>query len=399
MKRVVVIGGGYVGLPLAVEIARAGHTVIVLETDTAKVAAVEARRSYIADVPDAALASLHDTADPEVLQCAEIVVICVPTPLTKTREPDNSFVVDALDTVRTHVKPPCLVVLESTTFPGFTREVMVPKLPGIHVAFSPERVDPGNRTYGTRNTPKVLGGATPEALDRAISFYQTFIDHVVPVSSTDVAEMVKLLENTFRAVNIGLVNETAIMCHRLGLDVWEVIKAASTKPYGFMPFYPGPGLGGHCIPVDPLYLAWKLKTLDYTSRFIGLADAVNGEMPAYVVSRVAEALNDRKKPLNGSLILVCGVAYKADVSDVRESPALAIIELLRKAKAHVRYYDSHVPTVAGMTSTDNIYYPPMYDCVIIATAHSEIDYKALAARAVLVVDCRNVVSGPNVVRL
>lgn len=392
-QRTVVIGGGYVGLPLAVEIAVAGHDVTVLETDETKVDAIQACRSYIPDVEDAALALLHATSDPVVLQNADVVIICVPTPLTKTREPDNSFVIEALDTVARWIVPPCLVVLESTTFPGFTREVMVSKLSSAHIAFSPERVDPGNKTYGTRNTPKVLGGATPIALKLARDFYQTFIARVVTVSSTDVAEMVKLLENTFRAVNIGLVNETAIMCHRLGIDVWEVIEAASTKPYGFMPFWPGPGLGGHCIPVDPLYLAWKLKTLDYTSRFIGLADAVNGEMPAYVVSRVAEALNDRKKPLNGSWVLVVGVAYKADVGDVRESPAMVIIELLRKAKARVAYHDPHVP---GGVELHNL---AIYDCVVIATAHSGIDYKALVEGASLIVDCRNSVSGPNVVKL
>jgi UDP-N-acetyl-D-glucosamine dehydrogenase len=404
---VVVIGAGYVGLPLAVEIANAGHTTLVLDTDRDKVDEINYGRSYIPGVDlSAGSGMVQASTDPAILADADAIIICVPTPLSKTRDPDNSYIIAALDTVVAHMRAPCLVVLESTTFPGFTREVLVPKLEAagfvldrdVFVAFSPERTDPGNKTYGVRNTPKVLGGASPASMTMAIKLYATFVDYVVPMSSTDAAEMVKLLENTFRAVNIGLVNETALMCHRLGLNVWEVIRAAATKPYGFMPFYPGPGLGGHCIPVDPLYLAWKLKTLHYTSRFIALADEVNREMPAFVVSRVAEVLNARRKPLNGSKVLLMGVAYKPDVDDVRESPALTILELLRKQHAHVRYYDHRVFQFAGMTSVE-FDAVAEYDCVVIVTAHTDVDYAYLAEHAQAIVDCQDVARGPRTVTL
>jgi len=403
---VAVVGAGYVGLPLAVEAARAGHRVTAYDRSTDKVAKLNAGTSYIQDIPSAELAPLVGSgrlaasADPAVLGTADAVIICVPTPLNKTKDPDNSFILDAADALVPHLRSPQLVVLESTTFPGFTREVLLPRLraggrtPDVDffVGFSPERVDPGNVRWFTRNTPKVLGGISPASLDVARALYETFIERVVPVSSTDAAEMVKLLENTFRAVNIGLVNEVAIMCQRLGLDTWEVIDAAATKPFGFMPFYPGPGLGGHCIPIDPLYLSWKLKTLKYNARFIELADEVNSEMPEVVIARVADALNGRRKPINGSRVLVCGVAYKKDIDDVRESPALDILTLLQRRGAEVAYHDPHVPnlTLAGFdlpsTPLDRV---DTFDCVVIVTDHRTVDYADLVARAQLVVDTRN----------
>lgn len=406
--KVAIVGAGYVGLQLAVEVARAGHITYVLDKDPEKVDAINNWRSYIMGVPDSALAlaNIEASIEPAILGPAEAIIICVPTPLSKTRDPDNSYIISALDTIITNMRVPCLIVLESTTFPGFTREVLVPKLEAagftldhdVFVAFSPERTDPGNKTYGVRNTPKVLGAVSPASLETAVKLYSTFVDHVVPVSSTDTAEMVKLLENTFRAVNIGLVNEVTIMCHRLGIDTWEVIKAATTKPYGFMPFYPGPGLGGHCIPVDPLYLAWKLKTLNYTSRFIALADEVNGEMPAFVVSRVADVLNDQGKALNGSKVLLIGVAYKPDVDDVRESPAAVLIELLKRKHATVSYHDPHVPRFAGLSSVA-LDTTATYDCVVIVTAHSGVDYAFLIEHSRTIVDCQNIARGPRTVVL
>jgi UDP-N-acetyl-D-glucosamine dehydrogenase len=296
--------------------------------------------------------------------------------------------------------PQQLVVLESTTFPGFTREVLLPTLSesGLKVdkdfflAFSPERVDPGNQRFNTKNTPKVIGATSPAGIEHATALYRTFIDHVIPVSSTDTAEMVKLLENTFRAVNIGLVNEVAIMCGRLGLDTWEVIEAAASKPFGFMPFYPGPGLGGHCIPIDPLYLSWKLKTLKYNARFINLADEVNSAMPEFVVAKVADALNERGRAVRGAKILICGLTYKRDIDDVRESPALDIIELLHRRGAEVSYADRHVPSLRHgelQTPSVAIERADEFDCVVIATDHSDVDYRALVQRARLVIDTRN----------
>src|SRR4051812_36521252 len=404
--KVVVVGAGYVGLPLAVETAKAGYPTIAYDRAGDKVSAINAGRSYIEDVPTPVLAplvasgKLGAATDPDVLGTADAVIICVPTPLNKTKDPDNSFILSAAEMMAPRMHSQQLVVLESTTFPGFTREVLLPTLSesGLKIdqdfflAFSPERVDPGNQKFHTRNTPKVLGATSPVGLEHATALYRHFIDRVIPVSSTDTAEMVKLLENTFRAVNIGLVNEVAIMCGRLGLDTWEVIEAAASKPFGFMPFYPGPGLGGHCIPIDPLYLSWKLKTLKYNARFINLADEINSAMPEVVVVKVADALNDRGKAVRGSKILVCGLTYKRDIDDVRESPSLDIIELLHRRGAEVSYADRHVPSLRHGDLT--VPSAPLeragdFDCVVIATDHSDVDYAALIRRARLIVDTRN----------
>ena len=404
--RVVVVGAGYVGLPLAVEVAKAGFKTIAYERSSEKVQAIERGESYVRDVPSSDLEPLvragvlRASIDPDVLGGADVVIICVPTPLNKTKDPDNSFIIQAADLIASRMNQQQLIVLESTTFPGFTREALLPRLsqrgrkPDVDffLAFSPERVDPGNKEYFTRNTPKVLGGISPASLEVARQMYSCFIQHLVPVSSTDSAEMVKLLENTFRAVNIGLVNEVAIMCARLGLDTWEVIQAAASKPFGFMPFYPGPGLGGHCIPIDPLYLSWKLKTLKYTARFITVADEVNSAMPEFIEAMVADALNDRRKPLRGSRILVCGVTYKRDIEDVRESPALDIMELLRRRGAELSYSDPHAPTIRlGDRELHSVSLAQVerFDCVLITTDHSGVDYADLVDRAQLVVDTRN----------
>ena len=403
---VVVVGAGYVGLPLAVEIAKAGFSTIAYDRSQDKVSAINAGASYIEDVPTSVVAplvknkKLAASVDPDVLGKADAVVICVPTPLNKTKDPDNSFILDAAEMMVSRMHAQQLVVLESTTFPGFTREVLLPKLSssGLKVdrdfflAFSPERVDPGNQKYHTHNTPKVIGATSELGLEHATALYRTFIERVIPVSSTDTAEMVKLLENTFRAVNIGLVNEVAIMCARLGLDTWEVIEAAATKPFGFMPFFPGPGLGGHCIPIDPLYLSWKLKTLKYNARFIQLADEINSGMPEFVVVRIADALNERGKAVRGSKILVCGVTYKRDIDDVRESPALDIIDNLHRRGAEVSYADRRVPALqhAGLTvPAATVEQAGDFDCVVVTTDHSDVDYLALAKRSRLLVDTRN----------
>jgi UDP-N-acetyl-D-glucosamine dehydrogenase len=404
--KVVVVGAGYVGLPLAVEIASAGFGVTAFDRSAEKVSALNAGVSYIGDVRTTTVANLVTagkltaSTDPDVLAQADAVIICVPTPLNKTKDPDNSFILDAAEMIVSRTRPQQLIVLESTTFPGFTREVLLPKLASsgwkpeqdFFLAFSPERVDPGNKRFHTKNTPKVLGATSALGLEHAVALYRTFIERVVPVSSTDTAEMVKLLENTFRAVNIGLVNEVAIMCARLGLDTWEVIESAATKPFGFMPFYPGPGLGGHCIPIDPLYLSWKLKTLKYNARFIQLADEINSAMPEFVVVKVADALNEQGKAVRGSKILVCGVTYKRDIDDVRESPALDIIQLLHKRGAEVAYADRHVTALnhGGLNvPAVDLARAGEFDCVVIATDHSDVDYRALVERARMVVDTRN----------
>jgi UDP-N-acetyl-D-glucosamine dehydrogenase len=403
---VVVVGAGYVGLPLAVEVAKAGNRVVAYDKSAEKVNLINAGTSYIGDVPTSALAPLvkdkrlSASTDPEVLRTADAIIICVPTPLNKTKDPDNSFIIDAADMIAPRMERPQVIVLESTTFPGFTREVLLPRLSAsgkkvdedFYLAFSPERVDPGNAKFQTKNTPKVIGATSPTGLEHAMALYSSFIDRLVPVSSTDAAEMVKLLENTFRAVNIGLVNEVAIMCQRLDLDTWEVIDAAATKPFGFMPFYPGPGLGGHCIPIDPLYLSWKLKTLKYNARFIALADEVNSSMPELVAVKVADALNERGKSVRGSKVLVLGVTYKKDIDDVRESPALDVIQYLQKRGASVSFHDPHVESLAH----EGLDVPSVgldrvgeFDAVVIATDHSSVDYKKLVESAKLVVDTRN----------
>ncbi|OFW16055.1 MAG: UDP-N-acetyl-D-glucosamine dehydrogenase [Acidobacteria bacterium RIFCSPLOWO2_12_FULL_67_14] len=408
--RVGVIGLGYVGLPLAVEFARNGFEVTGFDVDTSKVDAINGGRSYILDVKNediaAAVASrtLAATTDMSRLRDMDVIDICVPTPLRKTKDPDLSYVVQAVDAVKAHLKPGQLVVLESTTYPGTTDEVVQPALEegglragtDFYLAFSPERVDPGNQTYSTRTIPKVVGGVNPASTELAADLYGSVIDTVVPVSSTRVAEMVKLLENTFRAVNIGLVNEIALMSHRMNIDVWEVIDAASTKPFGFMPFYPGPGLGGHCIPIDPSYLSWKARQYGFECRFIELASHVNGSMPEHVVERIGEALNTLKKAVNGSRVHLFGVAYKKDVSDMRESPALDILELLHRRGATVTYTDPYVPKLQHgdlklcslpETKADGI------DCAVICTNHSVFDYQAMLKRFPLIVDTRNALKG------
>ena len=403
---VVVVGIGYVGLPLAAEIAQAGFHVVGFDKNPEKTLALSAGQSYIADVATETLAplvqsgALSGSSDPEVLRQADVIIICVPTPLNKTKDPDNSFILAVADDLAPRMKNGALVILESTTFPGFTREVLVPKLEetgkrvgkDFFVAFSPERVDPGNERFHTKNTPKVIGGMTPACLEVAKALYGSVLERVVTVSSTDAAEMVKLLENTFRAVNIGLVNEVALMCHKLGLDTWEVIEAAATKPFGFMPFYPGPGLGGHCIPVDPHYLSWKLKTLKYNARFIELAGEVNAAMPYVVVTRIADALNQCERAIKGSQILMLGVAYKRDINDVRESPALDILELLRERGAKLAYHDPFIPSLK--LGRDTLSSVPLaglagYDAVVIVTDHSGIDYGRIVSESKLVVDTRN----------
>jgi UDP-N-acetyl-D-glucosamine dehydrogenase len=405
--RVVVIGLGYVGLPLALEVARAGFRCTGLELDAERVQRLNAGQSYISDVATSDLAPfvterrLDATTDPGVLAHADVVIVCVPTPLNKTRDPDLRFIVAAADEIARHQHDDMLVILESTTYPGTTSELLVPKLTAggrvlgrsIFVAFSPERVDPGNQRYKTCNTPKVLGGATAECLRVASSLYSQLIDELVPVSSTETAEMVKLLENTFRAVNIGLANEIAIMSRKLGVDPFEVIRAAATKPFGFMPFLPGPGLGGHCIPIDPLYLSWKLRTLHGEARFIELADAVNGGMPAYVVGRTSAALNDQHKPVRGAKILIYGIAYKRNVSDCRESPAFAIIHLLEELGARVAYMDPLIGEVdtAGIKrrSLELSMDFAEFDAVVIVTDHDALDRARLARQARLIIDTRD----------
>ncbi len=404
-----VIGLGYVGLSLAVEFARSGFRVIGLEIDAEKVRKVNAGISYVMDVPSSEVAlqvnagRLLATTDASRISDMDSINICVPTPLrAKTKDPDLSFILDAISEIRKHLRPGQLVVLESTTFPGTTSEVILPTLQetglrvgkDFYLAFSPERVDPGNESYGTRNIPKVVGGVTPECTRHAQVLYGHCLDRVVPVSSTDVAEMVKLLENTFRSVNIGLVNEFALLCNKLGIDVWEVIDAASTKPFGFMPFYPGPGLGGHCIPVDPLYLSWKAKVNGFHPRLIEVAVTVNQEMPHHIVNKVREALKPLKKDLEGSKILIVGVAYKRDTDDVRESPALEIIQLLEKEGAEVEITDPFVATVQA-NGTRLVSRPleagllERADCVLVVTDHSGVDYAMVARHGAVVVDTRN----------
>ena len=409
--RLGVIGLGYVGLPLAVEFARAGFGVVGYDVDEKKVAELKAGRSYIPDVQAEHLAEVvksgkfEATTDPKALADADIIDICVPTPLRKTKDPDMTYVVQAVDAVAAVLREGQLIILESTTYPGTTVEVVQPALaakgfkPGVdfYLAFSPERVDPGNPQYQTRNIPKVVGGINEDSTRAAVVFYSQVMDSVVPVSSPSVAEMVKLLENTFRAVNIGLVNELALMCHRMGLDVWEVIDAAKTKPFGFMPFYPGPGLGGHCIPIDPFYLSWKARQYNFEARFIELAGSVNGAMPEFVVQRIIDALNSHKKSLNGSRVHVIGVAYKRDVNDLRESPALEVLELLAHRGAIVSYTDPYVPAFKhaslDLQSVDEAKAHEGVDCGVIITDHKVFNYAAMVDRFPLLVDTRNALKG------
>ncbi len=411
---VAVIGLGYVGLPLAVELARAGFHAVGIDVVAEKVRRVNAGDSYIGDIPSAVLAEcvesgrLKGSTDFSVLASCDTVNICVPTPLRKTRDPDISYIVSAVEEIKKYIHKDMLVVLESTTYPGTTEEVILPMLErddfkvgrDFFVAFSPERVDPGNARFNTKNIPKVVGGITPQCTEVACALYATSLTTVVPVSSAKVAETVKLLENTFRSVNIGLVNEIALMCNKMDIDVWEVIRAASTKPFGFMPFFPGPGLGGHCIPIDPFYLSWKAKMAGFEARFIELAGQINGSMPEYVVGRVVEALNRNKKSLNGSRVAVIGVSYKANIDDIRESPALDIMRLLKRHGAEVVYHDrfanaddpelSHAevkPIELTPTALASC------DCAVIVTGHEGVDYPALLAGVPVVVDTRNVYAG------
>jgi len=411
-----VIGLGYVGLPLAVEFAGAGFQVTGVDVDPAKIDTIRAGRSHVEDVSDDEIAPLVRKkllrAQTNYRGCGkfDVVIICVPTPLRKTKDPDISYIVSALDELAKEVRKGQLVVLESTTYPGTTEEVLRPKLEStgllagrdFFLAFSPERVDPGNQQYKTHNTPKVVGGSSKSCTEVAAHLYRQAIEHVHPVSSTQVAEMIKLLENTFRAVNIALVNEIALMCEKLELDVWEVIDGAATKPFGFMRFYPGPGIGGHCIPLDPHYLSWKLKTLDYSARFIELASEINGNMPLVVVGRTAELLNRERKSVKGSRILVLGVSYKKDTSDLRESPALDIMRLLEQRGARISYHDPYNDTVrmdGGRVYRNSRLTPANLeraDLVLIVTDHSSFDYEKVVRHAHLVLDTRNATSGVRV---
>ena len=411
--RIGIVGLGYVGLPLAVEFAHAGFRVVGIDLDERKIRAVNAGTSYIEDVATSTLKPLvkegRIRAQSTYEGCGKLdaILIAVPTPLRKTKDPDISYIVSSLDAIAPQVRPGQLIILESTTYPGTTEEVMRPVLEAgglavgkdIFLAFSPERVDPGNRVYQTKNTPKVVGGSTPWCTKAAALLYGQAIDHVHPVTSTQSAEMIKLLENTFRAVNIGLVNEIALMCEKLGLDVWEVIDGAATKPFGFMRFYPGPGIGGHCIPLDPHYLAWKLKTLNYSARFIELASEINGHMPEVVVRRAGSMLNEAKKSINGAKIFVLGVAYKKDTGDTRESPALDVIRLLQEEGAKVSFHDPYSTSIRGEDGRVERGSPltprtlSAADLVIIVTDHSAYDYRSIVRHARRVLDTRNATRG------
>ena len=403
-----IVGLGYVGLPLAVELAQAGYRVLGFDLNPDVVEGLNAGRSHVKDVTDAQLQKQCErfsaTTDMSRLSEPDAISICVPTPLSKFKDPDVSFIVAATEAVKRRLRRGQAIILESTTYPGTTREIMLPALEStgltvgqdFFLAFSPERVDPGNSRYGTRNTPKVVGGITADCRRVAVALYQPAIDTLVPVSTTEAAELVKLLENTFRSVNIGLVNEMAIVCDKLGVDVWEVIEAAATKPFGFMKFLPGPGLGGHCIPIDPHYLAWKMRGLNYKTRFIDLAGELNTEMPMFWVHKVAEALNGQGKAVRGASVLVLGVAYKRDVEDIRESPALDIIRLLEGQGAYVTYFDPHVPRFRedGQEFQSVELTPDVVaaaDCVMIVTDHTAVDYRMIKRMAKLIVDTRNAI--------
>jgi len=422
--KVVVLGLGYVGLPLATVLAEAGYRVTGVDLDQNKVDQINQGTSYIDDVDASQVKRLVEkgylqaSSDFSAVREADAVSICVPTPLRKTRDPDLSFIVTVTESIAPYIHPGMVVVLESTTYPGTTRELLLPKLvvdkelmigENFFLAFSPERVDPGREDWTTKNTPKIVGGMTANCTEVAATFYEGAMDHVVRVSTAEVAEMTKLLENTFRMVNIGLVNEMAIMCDRMGIDVWEVIDAAATKPFGFMKFTPGPGLGGHCIPIDPLFLSWKLRSLNYTARFIDLASEINTGMPRYVVSKVQEALNHQQKALNGSKVLVLGAAYKPDIDDVRESPALDVIGLLKQNGAEVSYHDPYIPELRH-ENIDLSSVPDLMaaveeaDCVVIITNHSQYNYQVIYEKASCIMDARNALGeigkdDPKLIRL
>jgi UDP-N-acetyl-D-glucosamine dehydrogenase len=410
--RLGVIGLGYVGLPLSIEFASSGFHVTGIDTDAGKVEQLSRGESYIQDVPSERVREARDagrfdaTTDFSVLETLDAVDICVPTPLRKTKDPDISYVRAAVVEIVKYLHPQMLVILDSTTYPGTTDEVILSRLEttglkvgeDFYLAFSPERVDPGNEKWTTKNIPKVVGGVTPACTEHAALLYEQTLGPVVPVSSTKVAEMVKLLENTFRSVNIGLVNEIALMSDRMGIDVWEVIDAAATKPFGFMPFYPGPGLGGHCIPIDPFYLSWKAKESGFEARFIELAGVVNASMPHHVVTKVADSLNDSGKPIKGSKVLILGAAYKEDIDDVREAPALDVMKLLEEKGAIVSYSDPFVPVLSegGFSMESETLTPELLrdvDCIVITTAHTSVDYKAVVDSGTPVVDTRNALKG------
>ena len=409
---VAVIGMGYVGLPLATAFAEAGFRVLGIDVAPAKVERINSGRSVTPDVSDELVAELvadgrlFATTDFATVRDARLVSICVPTPLRKSKDPDISYIIDACGALVPHVSPGTVVVLESTTYPGTTAEIIEPRFreagftvgQDLFLAFSPERIDPGNETWNVKNTPKILGGITPACTERAVLFYEKALAKVVPVSSAETAELVKLLENTFRAVNIGLVNELAMVCNKLGVSAFEVIEAAATKPFGFMPFRPGPGLGGHCIPIDPLYLSWKMRTLDYKVRFIDLADEVNSGMPAYVVSRATDILNDVGLAVNGSRILMLGMAYKKDVDDVRESPAIDLFEALTARGGRVAFVDPWVPSfrsgdaVVERLPLEHARKQP-FDLIVVATDHSSLDFGEFADRGIPILDTRNALRG------
>jgi UDP-N-acetyl-D-glucosamine dehydrogenase len=399
-----VVGAGYVGVPLAHTLASAGRSVILIDVAADLVAALNRGESHITDVPSAELAPLvrdgriRATTDYNELRSAHAILIALPTPLSKQREPDLSIVVGAVEEIGARIRNGHLVILESTTYPRTTREVVLPILErtglkagrDFYLAFSPERVDPGNGTWTPKNVPKVVGGITPECTERAARFYEGAVDTVHSVSTPEAAELTKLLENIFRAVNIALVNELAQLCERMGIDVWEVVEAAATKPFGFMSFQPGPGLGGHCIPIDPFYLTWKAREYDFSTEFIELAGKVNENMPYHCRSLVSQALNHgRQRSLSGSKILVLGVSYKADIADTRESPAIKLMELLSAAGAELAYHDPFVPKLPAAELQSVALEPESHDCVVIVTAHSEIDYAGVVARSHVVVDLRN----------
>ncbi len=403
-----VIGLGYVGLPLAMAFAKKGFKVFGIDVDKDRVARLKKGQSYILDLKPSDIVALQKdgtfavTSDVRHIKELDAIIICVPTPLLKTKEPDVSFIISATEAVKKHMRRGQIIILESTTYPGTTDEVMLPILEeasfkegkDFYLAFSPERIDPGNTRYFVTNIPKVVGGISKKSTAIAALLYEQIIEKVMPVSSSRAAEMTKLLENTFRIVNLGLINELTLMCDKLGMNIWEIIEAAKTKPYGFMPFYPGPGVGGHCIPIDPLYLSWKAREKGFETRFINLASEVNGHMPHYVVEKIAGSLNKHKKALKGAKILICGVAYKKDIQDLRESPVFPLIDLLKKHEAKIHYYDPYFPYF----KIDNIDLKCIkfdqktlksFDCVVVVTDHSNVDYKFIAKHSKLVIDTRN----------
>ena len=405
-----VIGLGYVGLPLAIEFTNAGYEVTGIDVDQNKVDLINAGENYISDIKDSILNKavnnnlLKATTDYSIVKKLDAISICVPTPLNKEKNPDISYIVSVMEKIKDFIHKNMLIVLESTTYPGSTKELILPYIinseelvagKNICLCFSPERIDPGNKTYNTSNTPKVIGGVTKKCSEIGKELYSKIIKEVIVVSSTETAEMVKLLENTFRAINIGLANEVAIMCEKLGINAWEVIDAAATKPFGFMKFIPGPGLGGHCIPIDPYYLSWKLKTLDYDARFIKLAGEINTQMPVHVTNLITAGLNKIQKPISGSKILIIGVAYKKDINDYRESPALDIIELLQKSGSMIEYYDPYVPELTfnkkKLISIKNINVKKLkeFDACVVITNHSNVDYKLIADNCKLIIDTRD----------